>query len=80
MPKILLTGGNGFLGAALLRHQAFDDACVVGRTRPGDRENYYQMSLDRDSDYSEVLTDIDVVVHLAARAHVMYERLSLIHI
>ena len=32
------------------------------------------MNLDRNSDYSEILVDIDVVVHLAARAHVMDER------
>ena len=73
MPKILLTEGNGFLGEALFRHQAFDDAFIVGRTRPEERENYCQMNLDCDSDYSEVLIGIDVIVHLAARAHLMNE-------
>jgi UDP-glucose 4-epimerase len=46
----------------------------VGRTSPSQDENFFRMSLDKSSDFSEILSDIDVVVHAAARAHVMEEK------
>ncbi len=74
MPKILLTGGNGFLGSALLEQPAFHDALVVGRTPPTLHLNFSPISLDNTSEYKEILSGIDIVVHVAARAHVMDER------
>ena len=76
MSKILLTGGSGFLGTALLNHPAFSDALVVGRTPPKRNRSFLRMSLDPLSDYTDILSDIDIVVHVAARAHVMVEMLE----
>ena len=76
MSKILVTGGSGFLGTALLKHPAFNDALAVGRTPPTKSGKFVPISLDSTCDYTDILSDIDIVVHLAARAHVMDEMLE----
>lgn len=73
MPEILLTGGSGFLGRALLKHPSFHGALVVGRTSPGQGVRFSPISLGLRSDYTHILSEIDIVVHAAARAHVMDE-------
>ena len=72
-PKILLTGGSGFLGSALLNHPSFYGAVTIGRTPPAQSKNFLAISLDPFSDYSHILSGIDIVVHVAARVHVMNE-------
>lgn len=72
-PKVLLTGGSGFLGSHLLNHEAFREALVIGRTRPVNHEHYKSVSFDAIDILAEVLSDVEVVVHAAARAHVMNE-------
>mgnify|MGYP006106927567 CR=1 FL=1 len=74
MPNILLTGGSGFLGAALLQNDLFKEALVVGRTRPKQCRHFSLVKLDACCDLAETLHDIDIVVHVAARAHVMNEK------
>jgi len=74
MARILLTGANGFLGTALLKHPAFHGALAVGRTPPIQSARFLTISLDPTSDYSNILSEVDVVVHVAARAHVMDDR------
>lgn len=74
MSNILLTGGSGFLGTALLQNDRFKDALVVGRTQPKQCRNFSLVHLDADCVLAETLRDIDVVVHVAARAHVMNEK------
>lgn len=59
MPEILLTGGSGFLGRALLRHPSFHGALVVGRTLPGPGVKFSPISLDASSDYNHVLSGPD---------------------
>lgn len=76
MPEILLTGGSGFLGRALLKHPSFHQALVAGRTSPGQGVRFSPISLDSRSDYTHILSEIDIVVHVAARAHVMDEMSS----
>ena len=71
--KILMTGGSGFLGTALLKNPPFNDALIVGRTPPNQGGQFLCISLDSSSDYTHILSDIDIIVHLAARAHVMDE-------
>lgn len=72
--RILLTGGTGFLGSALLRHPLFRSAITVGRARPSFTENFVKMEMNEKTDFSEVLDEIDVIVHVAARAHIMDEK------
>ena len=73
MKKVLLTGGSGFLGQALLSHHALDNVISVGRTRPKGVSNHVFCELGMAQDYSAALKTVDVVVHAAGRAHVMNE-------
>jgi nucleoside-diphosphate-sugar epimerase len=76
--KILVTGANGFVGqhlCARLRHEG----CVVrGAVRQishqglaRDVEQFPIGSVDQHTDWSIALADVDAVIHLAARVHVM---------
>ena len=75
MTNILLTGGSGFLGSALMRKKIFKSARVIGRKKI-DCNNFIQISLEDCYDFESILEDIEVVVHVAARAHVMNETSS----
>ena len=72
MANILLTGGSGFLGRGLMKRELYQRAVLVGR-RPVACNKFVEMSLDSHADFRSVLIDVDVVVHTAARAHVMNE-------
>lgn len=77
--KVLVTGANGFVGRGLCPHLArhgidvrmavrgadsrLPDAVVVGEIGP-------------HTQWGEALADVDVVVHLAARVHVMRDSAS----
>ena len=71
LTKIVLTGGSGFLGYHLLKNAAFREALAIGRTRPCNHNHFRKVSFDADDGLAEALNGKDVVVHLAARAHVM---------
>ncbi len=77
MAKVLVTGASGFIGKALclaLAKQA-DVYAVVRQLNDGDTiEGVRQIqiaSIDGDTDWSAALQGIDVVIHLAARVHVL---------
>jgi len=74
MPNILLTGGSGFIGSALLQNNLFKEALVVGRTQPKKCRHFSPVNLDAHCDLTNTLRNIDIVVHVAARAHVMNEK------
>lgn len=81
MNTVLLTGSTGFVGSALLAElkklpdfrvfsavrsavsPAFDDVVVVG-------------NIDGSTDYSSALSGVNVVVHAAARAHIMRDEVA----
>jgi len=69
--KIALTGATGFLGSHLLKNEAFRDALAVGRKRPPNHSNFQKLSFHANDNLTLALSDIDIVVHAAARAHVM---------
>jgi UDP-glucose 4-epimerase len=69
--KIVLTGGSGFLGTHLLNNEAFQEALAIGRTQPRNHQYFQTVSFDVDDNLTEVFNDKEVVVHVAARAHVM---------
>ncbi len=71
MYNILLTGGSGFLGSALLQNDFFKEALVVGRTRPKQCRRFTFMNLDAHCDLNDTLRGVDIVVHAAAKAHVI---------
>ena len=71
LPKIVLTGGSGFLGSHLLNHEAFREALAIGRTQPLNHRHFQIVSFDSDDDLAGVFIDKEIVVHVAARAHIM---------
>lgn len=80
--KVLLTGGTGFVGSALLRHLCQAGTSVVACSRAENMEvpdgAVFQrvFSLDANTDWIDGLDKVDVVIHSAARVHVMNEQSS----
>lgn len=76
--KFLVTGANGFVGSALVAalHQRsqFVRCAVRALTDQCDEtESAVVGNIDGQTDWRDVLCGIDVVIHLAARVHVMRE-------
>lgn len=75
--KVFLTGASGFVGSAILRRLVADGTPVTAAVRRGSaapsplvRSVLFQ-SFEQDNDWGGALTECDVVVHSAARVHVM---------
>lgn len=81
--SILVTGGSGFVGGAVLRRLRADGVrslaatvrSVSGAVPEGVRVEHVA-DLAPDVDWSVSLADVDAVIHCAARVHVMDERSS----
>ncbi|MEW6738686.1 MAG: SDR family oxidoreductase [Nitrospirota bacterium] len=79
--RILITGANGFVGRALCEKLVSNGWLVRGTVRspkdanslPSGCEAAHIDSTGSKTDWTGVLEDVDIVVHLAARAHVMTE-------
>jgi len=74
--KIALTGGSGFLGSHLLKMRAFHNALAIGRNKPINHQYFKKANFEIDDNLFEILNNKDVVVHLAARVHIMNESAS----
>lgn len=79
-PKVLVTGANGFIGHALCARLLSEGFYVRGAVRrhssacePQGIDISIINSIGRDTDWTNALRGIDVVIHLAARVHVMRE-------
>lgn len=81
MKRVLVTGANGFIGRALCE-RLHRDGCwdVIGAVRaetasslPDGIKTVEVGSIGPHTDWSNALSDIDFIVHLAARVHVMKE-------
>lgn len=79
-PKILaVTGANGFVGRALCTEAVRRGMVVRGITRshctlPLGVENVSIGNVDGETDWTPALVGCDVVVHLAARVHIMHDK------
>ncbi|WP_158120212.1 UDP-glucose 4-epimerase family protein [Vibrio metoecus] len=77
MSTVLITGYSGFIGSHLV--DALSPSVKVnllGRSPPLQCHTHLKANIDPNSDYSAVLNDVDVVVHVAARVHVMNDNSS----
>lgn len=73
-PQLIITGATGFIGSHLsnrLSQEGWPVRCTVRRS--GIREGMVVGDLAPDTSWLHALKGIDVVVHLAARVHVMNE-------
>lgn len=80
MLKVLVTGANGFVGRELCSHLVATGLQVFGAvrqqavfTKTAGVRYVYVADINATTDWTEALQGIDVVVHLAARVHVMQE-------
>lgn len=73
--RILVTGVNGFVGQAVFASlQAVEQYCVCGTDRKSTENSgsvFNVGNIDASTDWSKVILNKDVVVHVAARAHIM---------
>jgi nucleoside-diphosphate-sugar epimerase len=77
--RLLITGGTGFVGSALAaraRKCGFDVRVSSRRTpSPENRDTVFQTAeLDGTTDWMPALSGVDVVVHCAARVHLLNDR------
>lgn len=80
MTRFLVTGANGFVGRALCQY-LLDRGCRVrGAVRtssidilPREVEQVVIADIGRQTDWSAALEQVDVVIHLAARVHMMQD-------
>ena len=79
---VLVTGANGFIGSALTERLQLDKRKTLAVSRSfnidGNNEKYLKKikgpDLKKDTDYSALLSNIEVLIHVAARVHVIKDR------
>lgn len=76
--KVLVTGASGFIGKSLCEELLRQSKLVVVAVRTDNLqftsvENKAVGDIDNTTDWSEALNGVGVVIHLAARVHVMTE-------
>ncbi|MGB6056004.1 MAG: SDR family oxidoreductase [Burkholderiaceae bacterium] len=79
--KVLVTGANGFVGAALIQRLLADESAIgiVGAIRgftntfPIGVKSIVVGDINGANNWRDALIDCEVVIHLAARVHVMKE-------
>lgn len=82
--QILVTGASGFVGKHLVNTlRSHEDTQVKAVVRSHEKHsssgsvNYLQIeSIDAHTEWGGLLTDVDVVVHCAARAHILNDGCS----
>ena len=76
--KILVTGANGFVGQVLVNALEKHDITYWGAVRRINKNfntNFIEVGdIDDKTNWRGALKDVDVVIHLAARVHVMNEQ------
>ena len=76
--NILLTGATGFVGGNVFNkiQDNHNVEILVRSESPSYTVKSYIGKIDQDSDYSEAMCQKDVVIHCAARAHIMKDQSS----
>lgn len=81
MTKVLLTGSTGFVGSVLLSELTMLPgfrviSAVRSAVSPTSDDVVVVGNIDGTTDYSSALHGVDVVVHAAARAHIMRDEVA----
>lgn len=79
--SILVTGATGFVGSTLFRRLLRENVRLTAAVLAGEDAGHLPTTVTRvtvaplseTSDYTTALKDVDIVIHLAARVHVMQE-------
>jgi nucleoside-diphosphate-sugar epimerase len=78
--KVLVTGASGFIGKYLCQSLLVQsiEIVTVTRTKANANKNItiINKELNKDTDWNDTLKGIDLVIHLAGRAHVMKDEAS----
>ncbi|QUX94533.1 UDP-glucose 4-epimerase [Marinomonas sp. CT5] len=70
--RIFITGGSGFVGAVFLSVLPANRVCIFGRKDLGiPNANFVRGEIQPDTQYLTAFDNIDIVIHLAARVHIM---------
>ena len=77
--KVLVTGANGFIGSCLVSRLQEANPFVVGAVRanhsPQCSGDFIAVgAVHADTDWSAALDGMDVIVHFAARAHILHDQ------
>ena len=83
MSNLLITGANGFIGRALISKLALQTNHFIRASIrkkiiqfPSQIEVVENMDASGNTNWADVLKDIDIVVHLFARVHVMDDKVA----
>lgn len=77
MHKILVTGANGFVGSALCNTLSERNIPFTASVRKKTMPSQFQIGdLTGTTHWADALSGCDAVIHLAARVHVMKDKLS----
>ena len=70
--KILLTGGNGFIGQHLQAKLHDHDLVLTSRGNMFDNSvKYFKKNISSKENFADCLKDVEVIIHTAARVHKM---------
>lgn len=74
--KVLVTGATGFIGSALLKKLDSTGFVTrpVARTTNAERDIFLVGNIDGSTIWAKALQECSIVIHLAARVHVMHEK------
>lgn len=74
--NILLTGASGFIGQYLLKQLRGENVRTLGRTAVEGSPSHFVIDMAKMPNYENCLKGIEVIVHTAARAHIMKDEVA----